>query len=127
MNEPSLPQVPLSDLTSFEKQTPPKPLIQTDGDVLAWQNSECYSHLLLYIQRLGEAVVGTELGRVSMRSLEDGPVRSLLVFLEELDSWISDIPPQASPQRYGNLAFRDWGQRFEQVCGLSTLDAVINP
>ncbi|KAG9075988.1 Serine/threonine-protein phosphatase 2A activator 1 [Ceratobasidium sp. UAMH 11750] len=114
MNGPSLPQVPLSDLTSFEEQSPPKPLIQTDGDVLAWQNSECYSHLLLYIQRLGESVVGTELGHVSVRSLEDGPIRSLLVFLEELDSWISDIPPQVSPQRYGNLAFRDWGHRLEQ-------------
>ncbi|KAG8775005.1 Serine/threonine-protein phosphatase 2A activator 1 [Ceratobasidium sp. 428] len=115
MSGSSLPQIPLSDPAAFEGRSPPRSLIQTDSDVLTWQKSECYSHLLLYIRRLGESVIGIELRRgVSSQTLEEGPVRSLLVFLEELDSWINDIPPQASPQRYGNLAFRDWGQRLEE-------------
>jgi hypothetical protein len=61
MDEQSLPQIPLSDLTSLGHEAPPRPLIQTDEDVHAWQRSECYSHLLLYIRRLGESVVGEEL------------------------------------------------------------------
>jgi serine/threonine-protein phosphatase 2A activator len=35
--------------------------------------------------------------------------------LDTLDSWIDDIPPQPTPQRFGNLAFRTWGKRLEDV------------
>lgn len=43
------------------------------------------------------------------------PVRRLMETLEELDSWIEQIPPRQGPQRFGNLAFRDWGKRLEEV------------
>ncbi|CAE6406713.1 unnamed protein product [Rhizoctonia solani] len=46
-------------------------------------------------------------------------IERILKLLEELESWIDDIPPQASPQRYGNLAFRDWGRRLEERCEAS--------
>ncbi|QRV89895.1 hypothetical protein RhiJN_17913 [Ceratobasidium sp. AG-Ba] len=120
MSQASLPTVPTLNIAAFEQGIPPQPLIQTDADVLAWQRSECYSHLLLYIQRLGEAVVGTEL-RHGSQSVAEEPICALMAFLEELDSWISDIPPQESPQRYGNLAFRDWGQRLEEASVLEAL------
>jgi serine/threonine-protein phosphatase 2A activator len=48
-------------------------------------------------------------------------IERILKLLEELESWIDDIPPQASPQRYGNLAFRDWGRRLEEVRNSTTL------
>ena len=35
--------------------------------------------------------------------------------LDTLDGWIDEIPPQHSPQRFGNLAFRTWGRRLEEV------------
>lgn len=35
--------------------------------------------------------------------------------LDRLDRWIDDIPPLDSPQRFGNLAFRKWGKRLEEV------------
>lgn len=54
-------QIPTCDIASLERDPPPRPMIQTDNDVHAWQRSESYAHLLLYIHRLGEAVVGTEL------------------------------------------------------------------
>jgi hypothetical protein len=71
MDEQSLPQIPLSDLMSVGQEAPPKPLIQTDEDVLAWQRSECYSHLLLYIRRLGESVVGEELRSAPSEHLDE--------------------------------------------------------
>ncbi|KAF8214123.1 hypothetical protein K438DRAFT_1802927 [Mycena galopus ATCC 62051] len=37
-----------------------------------------------------------------------------MVLLDSLDAWIDEIPPQVSPQRYGNLAFRVWGKRLEE-------------
>ncbi|TDL25553.1 Phosphotyrosyl phosphatase activator [Rickenella mellea] len=33
--------------------------------------------------------------------------------LDQLDSWIDEIPPLPTPQRFGNLAFRTWGKRLE--------------
>lgn len=35
--------------------------------------------------------------------------------LDELEAWIDDIPPQPTPQRFGNLAFRDYGRCLEEV------------
>ena len=35
--------------------------------------------------------------------------------LETLDTWIDEIPPLESPQRFGNLAFRIWGARLTEV------------
>ncbi|KAF8602870.1 Phosphotyrosyl phosphatase activator [Ceratobasidium sp. AG-I] len=110
----NLPRIPVSDIASLEQHSPPRPLIQTDTDVLDWQHSACYSDLLLYIRRLGESVVGVELGTKPTEGASEQSIHSLLRFLEELNTWVEEIPPQESPQRYGNLAFRDWGQRLEE-------------
>lgn len=42
-------------------------------------------------------------------------VKSMLDLLDKLDSWIDEIPPLPTPQRFGNLAFRTWGKRLEDV------------
>ena len=42
-------------------------------------------------------------------------VRRVLGLLDELDRWIDEVPPLPTPQRFGNLAFRTWGERLEQV------------
>jgi hypothetical protein len=34
---------------------------------------------------------------------------------QTLDSWIDEIPALETPQRFGNLAFREWGKRLEEV------------
>jgi len=39
----------------------------------------------------------------------------MLALLHTLDAWIDDIPPLKTPQRFGNVAFRTWGQRLEEV------------
>lgn len=36
----------------------------------------------------------------------------LIRLLHELNQWTNEIEPQAKPQRFGNLAFRDWGSRL---------------
>jgi serine/threonine-protein phosphatase 2A activator len=40
----------------------------------------------------------------------------VLSLLDELDGWINEIPPLQTAQRFGNLAFRTWGKRLEEVC-----------
>lgn len=43
----------------------------------------------------------------------------MIALLDTLDGWINDIPPHESPQRFGNLAFRIWGKRLEEVSEVS--------
>lgn len=38
-----------------------------------------------------------------------------MALLNEVEGWIDEIPPQKSTQRYGNLAFREWGAKLEKV------------
>lgn len=35
--------------------------------------------------------------------------------LDQLDAWIDDIPLDTGMQRFGNKAFRKWGERLEEV------------
>ena len=39
----------------------------------------------------------------------------MLQLFDKLDTWIGEIPPLPTPQRFGNLAFRTWGRRLEDV------------
>lgn len=47
--------------------------------------------------------------------LQKKSVDRLLDLLDTLEQWIIEIPPLQSPQRFGNLAFRTWGQQLEKV------------
>jgi hypothetical protein len=42
-------------------------------------------------------------------------VKKCTEMLQTLDSWIEEIPALETPQRFGNLAFREWGKRLEEV------------
>ena len=42
-------------------------------------------------------------------------VTQVIDLLDKLDKWIDEIPPLPTPQRFGNLAFRTWGKRLEEV------------
>ena len=41
--------------------------------------------------------------------------QQMVALLDELDKWITDIPPIDQPQRFGNKAFRDWFARLTEV------------
>lgn len=42
-------------------------------------------------------------------------VGAVHALLDKLDKWIEEIPPHPTPQRFGNLAFRTWGKKLEEV------------
>nr|CDI55884.1 related to RRD1-Resistant to Rapamycin Deletion (protein phosphatase 2A regulator activity) [Melanopsichium pennsylvanicum 4] len=46
--------------------------------------------------------------------LASTPLDKLVALLYQLDSWTDQIEPQSKPQRFGNLAFRDWGGRLTE-------------
>lgn len=40
-------------------------------------------------------------------------LRGLLSILDEMEGWMDVFPPYKQPQRYGNLAFRDWHSHLQ--------------
>ena len=39
----------------------------------------------------------------------------IVALLDEVKSWVAELPPYGDRQRFGNLAFRDWGKRLKEV------------
>ncbi|KAG5652753.1 hypothetical protein H0H81_003840 [Sphagnurus paluster] len=112
---PQLRAVPLSELPS---KSPPAPKIKTDADASAWRTMRSYEDYAIFLRRLNEAVVSRFLPWSSSPSLlisSEQAIMKTLELLEMLDRWIDEIPPMESPQRFGNLAFRTWGARLEEV------------
>merc|ERR1719421_1619670 len=83
-----------------------------------WLGSELCSQLLAFVVSLSDSVVSRErspeqLGEASAE------VRSFVEMLEELGTWIDEIPPLDQPMRFGNKAFRTWhGRLSERAEGL---------
>jgi serine/threonine-protein phosphatase 2A activator len=87
--------------------------IHTDNDVEKWKKTHGYHDYALFLRRLNESVVGHYLPVNGEPSTD--AVRATLEILDTLDGWIDEIPPFDSPQRFGNLAFRTWGKRLDEV------------
>ncbi|SPO30368.1 related to RRD1 - Resistant to Rapamycin Deletion (protein phosphatase 2A regulator activity) [Ustilago trichophora] len=112
---PSLPRIPISPATLSRISNPVKK-IASQEDVQKWKQSPAYSTYLLFLQRVCEASVGkaTRLPPPPSSSLTDDatPMDKLIKLLYDLNRWTDEIEPQSKPQRFGNLAFRDWGARL---------------
>ncbi|KAK0199408.1 hypothetical protein DFS33DRAFT_1400722, partial [Desarmillaria ectypa] len=103
--------IPLSEVPNLEL---PTQKIQSDEAVEAWKATHGYEDYSLYLHRLNEAVVGYTLPWESPNASQACAVLKLISLLDILDSWVTDIPPLKTPQRFGNLAFRIWGKRLEE-------------
>lgn len=116
---PPLPRIPL-DSATLSRIAEPVKKIASEQDVEKWKQSDSYSTYLLFLQRVCEACVGkpTLLPTSSNDDDDDddggSPQSKLINLLYQLDSWTDEIEPQSRPQRFGNLAFRDWGQRLSE-------------
>ncbi|KAI0050507.1 Phosphotyrosyl phosphatase activator [Auriscalpium vulgare] len=92
--------------------TLPVVTIRTDVDVDLWKQTRAFEDYAIFLRRLNDAVVGYVLPWTS--SLPSQAIRSVLNLLDQLEGWITEIPPLSTPQRFGNLAFRSWGKRLEE-------------
>ncbi|KAF8149084.1 hypothetical protein B0H34DRAFT_734803 [Crassisporium funariophilum] len=86
--------------------------IMTDDDVEHWKSTQSYMDYRLFLRRLNESVVGYSLPWTP--SSHSQAITRMVMLLETLEQWIGEIPPLQTPQRFGNLAFRTWGQRLEE-------------
>ena len=92
------------------------------ADLPAWESSCAYARLSLCAARLNAAVAFANTPASPAPSSDR--VRKLVEVLRVLDSWIDEIPPLKTPQRFGNRAFGDWVRRLEER-GPGLLESVV--
>ncbi|KAG2147724.1 uncharacterized protein EDB93DRAFT_400561 [Suillus bovinus] len=105
--------LPLRQIELPTIQVPPELKIRTDQDVEIWKSTKGYADYLLFLLRLSEAVVDYTLPLVNLPK-QSQEIDRILALLDTLSSWVDEIPPLQTPQRFGNLAFRTWGARLEE-------------
>ena len=79
-------------------------------DIDKWQESLGYQDLILFIQHVGKA---GENKKTSDECSMSAGVTKVVELLQQLSSWVSEVPPEAHPQRFGNKAFRVWHARVK--------------
>ncbi len=99
---------------------PPVKRIFIEEDVAFWLKSKAHQQYLLFLARVARACIGKATIVPCERDLPtlSAPVQAILKLLLELDSWTKEIKAQDAPQRFGNLAFRTWGERLDEVSKL---------
>jgi len=107
---PQLREISLNEISQLGPL--PTTRIKTDHDIAFWKSTQSYLDYKIFLTRLNEAVAGHYLPWEPVRQSQ--PVEKLLILLDTLAAWIDEIPPLKTPQRFGNLAFRTWGQRLEE-------------
>ncbi|EJD39044.1 Phosphotyrosyl phosphatase activator [Auricularia subglabra TFB-10046 SS5] len=118
-----MPVPPSLNLSELE---PPTLKIRTDEDVELWKHTRGFRDYAHFVRRLNDAVTGQHCRPTELPAAQSTAAK-LVALLQELARWTDDIPPLPTPQRFGNLAFRDWGRRLEEradslVAGILTDD-----
>ncbi|CEH11672.1 Phosphotyrosyl phosphatase activator [Ceraceosorus bombacis] len=105
-----------STSTSTSTYTGTRPRIHSDAQLAHWMgNSAAHRLLVLLVERLCEAAVGcATMACTSHAAPTNAGIAFVMDVLQELDKWTAEIQPHTGSQRFGNLAFRQWGARLQQ-------------
>ncbi|PKC61930.1 Phosphotyrosyl phosphatase activator, partial [Rhizophagus irregularis] len=85
--------------------------INDQADVNEWVNTEAFRRLMKFIELSNESVINR---KISDPCLVSEFVQRIINMLDTMLSWIDEIPPLPTPQRFGNKAFRTWIARLEE-------------
>lgn len=126
---PNLP--PIDPSLTASQSRPPIKCIHTEEDVGTWRASEAHQITVLFVSRLCEAAVGKRTRAWQMSAVRgeqattagqvepsEDAIDRVGRLLYQLERWTQEVEPLSTPQRFGNLAFRTWGQRLEEVSAL---------
>lgn len=89
----------------------PHRAIKVPADMSIWEKSEAYFEYLGFILALNKSIEGKPLDAECEQS---AIVDNILKMLDNLDEWITQIPPTEQPQRFGNKSFRIWHARLQE-------------
>jgi serine/threonine-protein phosphatase 2A activator len=106
------------DFASFprvDKHSPfstPGKQINSDTDVASFLRSVAFNRIVGFILLLNEAVKG----RRCDEDIQTGAnITAIGHVLDKLNEYVDEVPPSTEPRRFGNVAFRQWTQRLEEV------------
>jgi serine/threonine-protein phosphatase 2A activator len=106
------------DFASFprvDKHSPfstPGKQINSDADVAIFQRSVAFNRIVGFILLLNESVKGRRCDEDIQTSANVTVIGNVL---DKLDEYVDEVPPSTEPRRFGNVAFRLWIQRLEEV------------
>ncbi|KAF8981389.1 hypothetical protein BGZ46_002896 [Entomortierella lignicola] len=103
MSNPESTALPSAGADTFV--VPVKCIKDEAKDLPFFQSSEGYARIMSYILALNTAVLNR---KISDPLPESEPIKKILALLDTLDNWIALVPPKPDPQRFGNLAFREY-------------------
>lgn len=95
----------------------PVPAIRTLADLNYFKHSKTYSELMAFVILCNDAVIGLRVSSLQRSSASNDIVDRIVAMLQQMTTWVNDIPPIDEPMRFGNKAFRQWYQKLEQEAG----------
>jgi serine/threonine-protein phosphatase 2A activator len=90
----------------------PAKLINSDADVVRFNASVAFDRIVGFLLLLNQAVQGRNLDEHIPLS---PTIEAIGDVLDKLNMWVDGIPPSSGPRRFGNVAFREWMKRVEEV------------
>ncbi|CAH4030904.1 serine/threonine-protein phosphatase 2A activator-like [Pieris brassicae] len=92
-------------LPSNHRFLEPEKAVKTITDMAIWEKSEAYMEYTGFIVTLNEAIRGKPL---SVDCKISPNIKKLGELLDKINNLIDAFPPIEQPQRFGNVAFKDW-------------------
>jgi serine/threonine-protein phosphatase 2A activator len=90
----------------------PAKLINSDTSVAQFNVSVAFDRIVGFLLLLNDSVRGHTLDE----PIKSSPtVQAIVEVLDVLNTWIDQVPPSTGPRRFGNVAFRQWIKRVEEV------------
>ncbi|XP_023011968.2 phosphotyrosyl phosphatase activator [Leptinotarsa decemlineata] len=89
----------------------PMKLVKNMDDMMQWDKSEAYFEYLGFIYAINDSIRGKSNSQGSANASEE--INKLVGVLDTINQWIDDIPPVQQPQRFGNIAFRDFYKKLK--------------
>jgi serine/threonine-protein phosphatase 2A activator len=84
--------------------------VKSITDMAIWEKSEAYMEYTGFIATLNEAIKAKPLS-VDCKISEN--VNKVMAMLDKIEKMIDEFPPVEQPQRFGNIAFKDWLQKVK--------------
>lgn len=89
----------------------PQKRINNQSEVIRWKRSEAFSLILSFILSLNDSIKSK---RMDTPREPSATVKAIVTMIDELRSWIAEIPPAQQPSRFGNISFRVWQVRLAE-------------
>jgi len=92
----------------------PEKRINSDFDVTVFSASTAFDRIVGFILLLNESIKGKTC--LDEDIILNATIKAIGEVVDTLNGYIDEIPPSTEPRRFGNIAFRDWIHRMEEVC-----------